>query len=238
MKNSNLRILLVEDDSNLGFVIKDNLEASGFEVDWCEDGERALGKFGVNKFDLCLVDVMLPKLDGFSLVKKIREMNEQVPVLFLTAKSLEEDKIKGFQLGADDYITKPFSMEELILRIKVFLKRNLVNYHLPKSGGSISVGKYIFDRQNLSLCIESETTKLTEKEADLLEFFTQNDGIVVKREHILKAVWGQSDYFLGRSLDVFITRLRKYLKADQNISITNHHRVGFQFSTDRNTNEN
>jgi DNA-binding response OmpR family regulator len=228
--NSDFQILLVEDDQNLGFVVKDNLESAGNVVDWCTDGVKALGRFGLNKYDLCIVDVMLPKLDGFTLVRKIREINEQIPVLFLTAKSLEEDRIKGFEIGADDYISKPFSMEELLLRVKVFLKRNSVQYQTPEVAERTQVGKFIFDMQNLSLSNGNVETKLTQKEADLLQLFVKNKEIVLKREHILKSVWGQSDYFLGRSLDVFITRLRKYLKDDPDITITNYHKVGFKFS--------
>jgi len=231
MPNNDFQILLVEDDQNLGFVVKDNLESEGIGVDWCTDGEKALGRFTLNKYDLCIVDVMLPKLDGFTLVTKIREINEQIPVLFLTAKSLEEDRIKGFEIGADDYISKPFSMQELLLRVKVFLKRNNVQYQAPDVAERIQIGKFTFDIQNLSLSNGEDETKLTQKEADLLQLFIQNKEIVLKREHILKAVWGQSDYFLGRSLDVFITRLRKYLKDDPDITITNYHRVGFKFST-------
>jgi len=236
MKNTEFQILLVEDDQNLGFVIKDNLESAGFEVDWCDDGQKGLGKFGLKVFHLCIVDVMLPKLDGFTLVSRIREKNEQVPILFLTAKSLEEDRIKGFELGADDYITKPFSMEELLLRVRVFLKRNRVQYQPPEVSKRTKIGLFKYDMHNLSLTNGKNEIKLTQRESDLLHLFIENEGIVLKREYILKAVWGQSDYFLGRSLDVFITRLRKHLKEDPNVTITNYHKVGFKFSTQETTN--
>ncbi len=226
-------ILLVEDDSNLGFVIKDNLEGAGYTVDWCKDGEMAIGRFKIKKFNLCIVDVMLPIIDGFAVVNNIREKNEQVPVLFLTAKSMEEDRIKGFEVGADDYISKPFSMEELLLRIRVFLKRSQASFEFPDVTQAINIGKFLFRHDQLMLenPDNNKIENLTQKEADLLRLFAQNIDIVLKREHILKSVWGESDYFLGRSLDVFISRLRKYLLDDPSIKIVNYHKVGFMLTT-------
>jgi DNA-binding response OmpR family regulator len=226
-------ILLVEDDPNLGFVIKDNLEGAGYAVDWCKDGEMAIGRFKIKKFNLCIVDVMLPIIDGFTVVHNIREKNEQVPVLFLTAKSMEEDRIKGFEIGADDYIAKPFNMEELLLRIRVFLKRSQASFEFPDASRAINIGKFLFRHNQLMLenPDKNKIENLTQKEADLLRLFARNIDIVLKREHILKSVWGESDYFLGRSLDVFISRLRKYLLDDPSIKIVNYHKVGFMLTT-------
>lgn len=221
------RILLVEDDTNLGFVIKDNFEQNQFEVVLCVDGEEALKCFSSETFDLCILDVMLPKMDGFELAKQIRSQNDQIPLLFLTAKSLKEDRINGFNIGADDYISKPFSIEELILRCKVFLKRST-----SKSTATISsnIGKYTFDYKNQLLRFEDEEKKLTQREALLLNLLADNKGEIVKRDFLLKEVWGTDDYFAGRSMDVFISRLRKYLAKDPSIEIINYHSVGFKLS--------
>ncbi|WP_423129167.1 response regulator transcription factor [Gaoshiqia sp. Z1-71] len=225
------KILLVEDDKTLNFIIRDNLEEAGYVVTAVEDGEKALAVFKKAGFDLCLFDVMLPKLDGFSLAKKVREQDQQIPILFLTAKSLTEDKINGFALGGDDYITKPFSMEELLMRIRVFMKRSLP----PDNSESeetkrYKVGHFDFLFDNLSLQSASEKRTLTYKEAELLRYFCENSNSVLSRSDILKNVWGSDDYYLGRSLDVFISRLRKYLKNDQNIKIINLHGIGFRFN--------
>ncbi len=221
------RILLVEDDTNLGFVIKDNFEQNQFEVQLCVDGEEALYYFSTQTFDLCILDVMLPKMDGFELAKQIRLQNDQIPLLFLTAKSLKEDRINGFNLGADDYITKPFSIEELILRCKVFLKRSTSN---PSTQQNSNLGKYKFDFKNQLLIIDEEEKKLTQREALLLNLLVEKKGEIVKRDYLLKEVWGTDDYFAGRSMDVFISRLRKYLSKDPAIEIINYHSVGFKLS--------
>lgn len=229
---SDQEILLVEDDPNLGFVIKDNLQAAGFAVTWCEDGEIALSRFRLKNYNICIVDVMLPKLDGFSLLKEIRNINENTPVLLLTAKSMDEDRIHGFEVGADDYITKPFNIEELILRVKVFLKRSQIAYEPKTAQHIITIGAFTLDYPNYKLINGETEHRLTQREADLLLLFAENPNTLLKREQILKAVWGQNDYFLGRSLDVFISRLRKYLKPDPAISITNYHKIGFKFTID------
>ncbi len=222
------RIMLVEDDMNLSYVTKDNLEKHGFAVSAFEDGEAALEAFHREHFDLCILDVMLPKLDGFGLAKAIRKQNENIPIIFLTAKSLKEDKIAGLPLGADDYITKPFSIEELILKSEVFLRRSRAGHQVPKKT-IFNLGKYHFDFQQLSLQFEQEKPrKLTMKEAELLKYFCQNENLVLKREEILKSIWGDDDYFSGRSLDVFISRLRKYLAKDKSIRIENIHSLGFR----------
>lgn len=220
------KILLVEDDTNLGFVIKDNFEQELFDVVLCVDGEEALNAFKSDTFNLCILDVMLPKMDGFELAKHIRTLDEQIPLLFLTAKSLKEDRINGFNIGADDYITKPFSIEELILRCKVFLKRS--HSKVPNSLKQLKIGDYTFDHQNQLLVYKTEERKLTQRESLLLHLLTDNMGDIVKRDFILKEVWGTDDYFAGRSMDVFISRLRKYLSKDPNIEILNFHSVGFK----------
>ena len=221
------RILYVEDDETLSFVTKDNLEDHGYEIIHSKDGQEALEQFGKWKFDLCVLDIMLPKLDGFHIAEEIRRKNQDVPIIFLTAKSMKEDKIHGLKLGADDYIIKPYSIEELRLKIEIFLKR------CRKTGDSkgeqiFSIGIYVFDYQNLSLVNGKEKAQLTQREADLLKYFCSHLNQVVNREDILKEIWGSNDYFLGRSLDVFISRLRKYLQNDSRIKLQNIHGVGFK----------
>ncbi len=220
----NAKILLVEDDPGLGFVIKDNLVTKGYQVTLCKDGEEGLNTFLHAPFDLCILDVMMPKKDGFSLARGIREKNKDVPILFVTAKSMLEDKVSGFTAGGDDYIVKPFSMEELCLRMEVFLKRS--TGHVP--GEIFSLGLYSFDFSNLTLIHMGGSKILTQKEADVLKLLCVHKDRVMKREEILKTVWGDDDYFLGRSLDVFISKLRKYLKEDPTVEIVNYHGVGFK----------
>ncbi|RKD86052.1 response regulator transcription factor [Mangrovibacterium diazotrophicum] len=224
------KILLVEDDKTLNFIVRDNLEEAGYTVTSAEDGEAALKKFQGEEFDLCLLDVMMPKLDGFSLAKKIRESNESIPILFLTAKALNEDKINGFTIGGDDYITKPFSMEELLMRIRVFLKRSMPANETESELTNCKVGHFDFYFDNLTLQSGDEKRTLTYKEAELLRYFCENPNTVLSRSDILKNVWGSDDYYLGRSLDVFISRLRKYLGSDDNIKIINLHGIGFRFN--------
>jgi DNA-binding response OmpR family regulator len=220
------RILLVEDDPNLGFVIKDNLVIRGYDVMLCKDGEEGENVFYDENFNLCIFDVMLPKKDGFSLARSIRQKNKNVPILFLTAKSMTEDKLEGFQSGADDYITKPFSLEELFYRIEVFLKRASVQVGSDEK--VFSLGHFEFDFSNLVLKNSKTEKLLTQKEAEVLKLLYQNRERVLKREEILKHVWGDDDYFMGRSMDVFISKLRKYLKEDESIQIVNYHGVGFK----------
>jgi DNA-binding response OmpR family regulator len=219
-------VLLAEDDVALGFVIKDNLTEMGFEVTHCTDGEQAWQQFQKKVFDICLLDINMPVRDGFSLAKKIRQQSDVIPILFITAKSLEEDKIKGFQHGADDYIVKPFSIQELKLRMDVFLRRT--KKLLADNIEEYKIGKLRFAYNELKIYNGAETTPLTQKECDLLRFFAQHINKVLKREEVLLNVWGKEDYFLGRSMDVFITKLRKYLKADTNIVLETLHGVGFR----------
>ncbi|WP_367391527.1 response regulator transcription factor [Lewinella sp. LCG006] len=220
-------LLYVEDDESLSFVTRDHLELQGYQVTHCPDGTSAKVAIDRQDYDLCLLDVMLPETDGFTLAKEIRKQNTEVPILFLTAKSLKEDRLHGLRLGADDYITKPFSIEELILKIEVFLRRSR-SVALP-SPSEYTLGKYLFNYPNLELKINEDIRRLTQKEADLLKYLIENKNQVIKRSDILEAVWGENDYFLGRSLDVFISRLRKYLKEDEQIKVENIHGVGFCF---------
>ena len=225
---SNKNVLLAEDDVTLGFVIKDNLQEAGYDVTHCLDGEIAWKNFQKNEFDICLLDVNMPNRDGFSLAKKIRQITDVVPILFLTAKSLQEDKLKGFETGADDYITKPFSMKELMMRMEVFLRRS--KKLKSDSTNEFQLGKIKIIFKDLKMVTEETTIMLTRRETELLSFFTQHLNKVLNREEILLNVWGKDDYFLGRSMDVFITKLRKHLKADPNVKLETIHGVGFQLN--------
>ncbi|MCX6270568.1 MAG: response regulator transcription factor, partial [Bacteroidetes bacterium] len=211
------------------FVTRDNLEKQGYRITHCEDGIQGLEAFGHNTFDLCLLDVMLPHMDGFTLAEKIREMDRHIPILFLTAKSMKEDKIKGLTLGGDDYITKPYSIDELILKIEVFLRRSRIVETVGEPDHQYFIGNYMLDTENFLLKRGKKETGLTYKEVELLKFLNDNRDKVLKREDILTAVWGDDSYMLSRSLDVFISRLRKYLSEDPTISIRSVHSVGFKF---------
>lgn len=219
-------ILLVEDDDSLAFVLKDNLEKEGFKITLATNGQDGILAFENQKPDLCILDVMLPKMDGFKCAEQIRLRNSSTPILFLTAKSLEEDKLEGFKHGGDDYITKPFSFKELLCRIEVFLKRS--SQLVEETETCYRSKNVFFDYVDLQLKVETEVVTLTQKEADLLRFFFTHKNKLIKREEILKGLWGDDDYFMGRSLDVFISRLRKYLNKAAGIKITNYHGVGFK----------
>ena len=221
------RILYVEDDETLSFVTKDHLVLQGYEVTHCPDGRIAIETFREGEFDLCVVDVMLPEIDGFAVAQEIRKRNQEIPILFLTAKVMKEDRIEGLRIGGDDYITKPFSIEELILRIEVFLKRRRIIGQEEDTARHIGI--FQFDYANLSLMENGNPVSLTQREADLLKYFADHKNQVLKRSDILLRIWGEDDYFLGRSLDVFISRLRKYLKKDPTLKIENLHGVGFRF---------
>ena len=218
------KILLVEDDPALGFVIKDNLVHKGYDVTLCGDGEQGHEVFDLQPFDLCIFDVMMPKKDGFTLAQEVRKKNSQVPILFVTAKAMLEDKLEGFRAGGDDYIVKPFSMDELFARIHVFLRRTNGGHEST----SFTLGEFFFDGKNFKLSHPSGEKTLTQKEAEVMKLLCCNKERVLKREEILKAVWGDDDYFMGRSLDVFISKLRKYLKEDPRVEIVNYHGVGFK----------
>jgi DNA-binding response OmpR family regulator len=222
-----ISILLAEDDINLGFVIADQLRSEGYQVSLATDGVEALKRFNEQAYHLCVFDVMMPKKDGFTLAKDIRKINSDIPILFLTAKSMTEDKIEGFNAGGDDYLTKPFSVEELNLRIKSLLKRVNIRTEIPEEK-VFNVSNFVFDSENLTLTLDGKVQSLTKKEAQILKLLFKFKNQVLPREVILNTVWGQDDYFVGRSLDVFITKLRKYLKADESIVILNIHGVGFK----------
>ncbi|GAA4450736.1 response regulator transcription factor [Rurimicrobium arvi] len=224
--SSKAKVLLVEDDASIAFIVKDNLEDRGYEVVYCVDGETGWQQFMRNNFDICLLDVMLPKKDGLALAAQIRKKNETVPILMLTALGSDESKIAGFQKGIDDYITKPFNIQELLLRMEVFLKRTQKKSEPMEE--PVPIGNLFFDFRNLQLKNEHETIQLTQREAELFRYFYQNKNTVLKREDILTKIWGKDDYFLGRSMDVFITKLRKYIKGQPGIEIQTIHGVGFK----------
>ena len=229
MLKQKIKILLAEDDLNLGVLLVDYLESEGFDVMLCKDGELALKAFENNQFDLCLLDVMMPKMDGFALAKAIKLQDKKIPVIFITAKSLKEDKLKGYDLGGDDYITKPFDEEELLWKIKAVVRR-IPDTKSKVTNGIILIGSYTFDFNNQSLTICNTTKRITEKESDILNYLYTHRNKVIKREELLKELWGENDYFLGRSLDVFISKIRKYLKEDSRLNIENVFGVGFVFN--------
>jgi DNA-binding response OmpR family regulator len=224
---SSVHILYAEDDATLAFLTKDNLEQNNYEVTHCENGKSGIETFKKNNFDICVLDIMMPKMDGFELATEIRKLDKDIPIIFLSAKSLKEDRIKGLRLGADDYLVKPFSIEELLLKIDIFLRRSSKNNPIDEQ--MYVIGKYQFDTKNFVLITENEKITLTEREAELLKLFLDNKNIVLKREHILTSLWGDNDYFMGRSLDVFISRLRKILANENEITIENVHGIGFRF---------
>jgi DNA-binding response OmpR family regulator len=230
METNNISILLTEDDTNLSMVLEDYLKLLGYHVVLCNDGEEGLKAFKKQHFDLCIFDVMMPKKDGFSLAEDIKQLNAEVPIIFLTAKSLQDDRVKGFRVGCDDYITKPFSTEELSLRIKVILKRCMVSKKnlIGSIEGSYQLGLFTFDYINMVLKSDKSTITLTRKESSLLKVLCEYENQLLTREKALTKVWGGNDYFVGRSMDVFIAKLRKYLKEDPNISINNIHGSGFK----------
>jgi DNA-binding response OmpR family regulator len=221
------KILLLEDDPNLGFVLQEFLEHKQYKVTHCNNGEEGLKAFNKNGFDLCIVDVMMPKMDGFTFTKHVRKTDVNTPIIFLTAKSLKEDKLEGFRIGGDDYITKPFSMEELEVRIEAVLRRTK-GAKQEETKNHFTIGKYEFDYLSQQLKNGKEIQDLTTKEAELLKLFCLNLNQLVEREIALKLIWGNDSYFTGRSMDVFITKLRKYLKDDNTIEIANVHGTGYK----------
>jgi two-component system OmpR family response regulator len=224
-------ILLVEDDKNLGFVITDFLGISGYKIEHAEDGVSGLETFRNGKFDLCILDIMMPYKDGFTLAEEIRQINQNVPIIFLTAKTMKEDKIRGFKIGADDYITKPFSTEELNLRIEAILRRTRQSLIASDQGIVFQIGKYTFNYSNQVLSGFGHERRLTKKEAEVLRLLCINKNKILRREIALKMIWGEDDYFMGRSMDVYITKLRKFLEKDSDVNITNIHRTGFMLET-------
>jgi len=222
------KILYVEDDESLSFVTKDQLEMESYSVTHCSNGKDGWAVFRKSEFDLCLLDVMLPQMDGFELARKIRGVSKHIPIIFLTAKSMQEDKMEGFLLGGDDYVTKPYSFEELKMRIEVFLRRKKIIEEAPKE--ALQIGNFSFDYSNLDLSIHGQSKGLTQREADILYYLAKRPNQVIRRSDILEDIWGKDDYFYGRSLDVFISRLRKYLNDDPGLSIENVHSVGFKLN--------
>lgn len=232
MNQRRTKILLVEDDTTMGYLLEDNLTMAGYEVNLCTDGQAALSAYMSGQYYLGIFDVMLPKKDGFSLAAEIRKVDKQIPIIFLTARNLKEDRIQGFQIGADDYITKPFSIEEFLLRVAAILKRT---YQVPTQADQQSFLKFgdsILEVDNLQLMIGHQVLALTAKEARLLQLFAKYQNQVIARDTIQKAIWEDDGYFVGRSLDVFISRLRKMLKEDPKVSIVNLHGTGYKLKVD------
>jgi DNA-binding response OmpR family regulator len=228
MMSKNVKILLAEDDANLGNLLCDYLKAKGYHTVLAANGEEAFNLFAKGTYNLCLLDVMMPIKDGFTVAKEIRKINEKIPIIFLTAKSMKEDTLAGFQAGADDYITKPFSMEELLARITAVLRRSIGD-NLEQEKTIFKIGKYSFDYQKRLLSNGEEVQKLTSKENDLLRLLCLNEGKVLERTYALKAIWEDDNYFNARSMDVYIAKLRKHLKQDESIEIMNVHGRGFRF---------
>jgi len=224
------KIFLVEDDLSFGSVLKSYLEINDFEVTWVDDGKYAVDRFRKDRFDLCILDVMLPNVDGFTIAENIRDINKQVPLIFLTAKKLKTDVLTGYGIGADDYITKPFDTDILLAKIKAIMGRNPDS---ATSGDIINLGKFIFNRKLRTLSDEKEERKLSPKESQLLEMLAENPNSLLSRETALKTIWGSDDYFTARSMDVYITKLRKYLSPDPAITIKNIHGAGFQMVVEK-----
>jgi two-component system, OmpR family, response regulator len=235
VKKPKAKILLVEDNKNLGMVIRDYLEMSGYHVSLSENGQDGLNEFFKGDYDVILLDVMLPLIDGFTVAENIRSRDEEIPIIFVTARTMKEDRLKGFRIGADDYITKPFSTEELDYRIHAILKR--VKLQTKNSGRlqHYQIGTYRFDPGNHVLFSEKAKYQLTKREAELLHLLCQNMNHLLRRDIALKSIWGANNYFMGRSMDVYIAKLRKLLYSDPNISIVNVHNTGFRLEIKDNT---
>lgn len=222
-----LKILLCEDDENLGMLLREYLQAKGFTTELCTDGEKGYRAFVQGQFDLCILDVMMPKKDGFTLAQEIKAINNEVPIIFLTAKNMKDDILEGFKLGADDYLTKPFSMEELVLRVNAILRR--VKGKKDKEKTLHKIGRFEFDSQKQTLTMDNgEVSKLTTKESELLALLANHINDILERNYALKTIWIDDNYFNARSMDVYITKLRKLLKADPNVEIINIHGKGYK----------
>ena len=222
------RILLAEDDDHLRELVKDALEDEDYQVTDCINGQEAIDSFDKNKFDICLLDIMMPVKDGFTVAKKIRQQSDVIPILFISTKALIEDKIEGYQRGADDYIVKPFNMKELLLKLDVFLRRTKKMFSETKR--EFNIGKIHFAYTDLRLTNDDGVFDLKQKEADLLKFLCEHPNRILKREEILMAVWGKNDYFLGRSMDVFMSKVRKYLRPDPAVVLETIHGTGYRFT--------
>ena len=221
-----IKMLLCEDDENLGMLLREYLEAKGYTTTLCPDGEAGFREFSKNKFDIAVLDVMMPKKDGFTLAQEIRQSNADLPIIFLTAKTLKEDILEGFKLGADDYITKPFSMEKLVFRVEAILRR--VRGKKNKESNLYHIGRFTFDTQKQLLTIDDKQTKLTTKENELLSLLCSHANDILQRDFALKTIWIDDNYFNARSMDVYITKLRKHLKEDPQIEIINIHGKGYK----------
>lgn len=221
-----LKILLCEDDENLGMLLREYLQAKGYQAVLCQDGEVGYSEFAKGKFDIAVLDVMMPKKDGFTLAQEIRQANTEIPIIFLTARALKDDILEGFKIGADDYITKPFSMEELVLRIEAILRR--VHGKKAKDATVFRIGRFVFDAQKQLLTIGEKQTKLTTKENELLALLCAHSNEILQRDFALKTIWIDDNYFNARSMDVYITKLRKHLKDDDQIEIINIHGKGYK----------
>lgn len=221
-----VKILLSEDDNNLGMLLESFIKAKGYEVDLARDGKQALEKFNEGHYHFVILDVMMPEMDGFTVAKEIRLVDKKIPILFLTAKAMKEDKLEAFSIGGDDYMTKPFSMEELVARIEAILKRS--NDGEETIDDTFTIGKFVFDPMKRVLTIDGDENKLTTKESQLLKLLAKNKNQILDRQAALRAIWGDDNYFNGRSMDVYIAKLRKILKADEKIEIMNVHGKGFK----------
>lgn len=221
------KIILVEDDTSLGFLLVDFLESNGFDVKLYRDGESGINGFKAGSFDFCILDVMLPGIDGFSIAQRIRAENQTIPIIFLTARSMKQDKLKGFNLGVDDYITKPFDEDELLCRINAIITRYNIQPEENVQKDQFVIGKYHFDYKNQLLSIQNNSKRLTKKESEVLRHLCISPNEIVTRDNILFSIWGDNDYFIGRSLDVFIAKLRKYLSNDESVQIKNIPKVGY-----------
>lgn len=224
----NNRIFFVEDDTNLGMLLKENMEHKGYETVWCKDGEEGVRLFKPGHFSICILDVMLPAKDGFELSKEIRNLDPDVPFIFLTSRSMQSDRIKGFEYGCDDYITKPFSAQELYLRINAILRRSQQGKVNADKKTVFELGKYLFDYTAMTLEIDGDSEKLSSKECELLYMLVTNINVLVNRDVILRKVWGNDDYFSAKSMDVYISKIRKRLKDDSAIEILNAYGIGFK----------
>ncbi len=221
-----IRILLAEDDENLGLLLKEYLQAKGYETVLFTDGDHAYKGFVNDHYDLCLLDIMMPVKDGFTLAREIRELNSDIPIVFLTAKSMKEDVIEGFRTGADDYITKPFSMEELLFRIEAILRRTKGTN--TEESQELKIGRYVFDTHKQELRLDNKVQKLTTKESELLRLLYNHRNRILERNFALRTIWMDDNYFNARSMDVYITKLRKYLKDDPSVEIINIHGKGYR----------
>jgi len=224
--SNKIKILLAEDDNNLGDLLDSFIQAKGYDVDLARNGKIALEKFNSGNYQFVILDVMMPEMDGFTVAKEIRSIDTKVPILFLTAKTMKEDKLEGFSIGADDYLTKPFSMEELVARIEAILKR--INTDDQTINTNYTIGEFSFDPETRMLYLGEEQSKLTTKENHLLKLLAMNKNKMLDRQAALRAIWGDDNYFNGRSMDVYIAKLRKILKADESIEIMNVHGRGFK----------